>query len=174
MAISISLFNELNAYPKVISSSIERYRFREALGELMNVARLGNKYLADEELLDESDTNQVKISLAKDSFGLFEECVQKVYNARGPKLTSKEVIRLQTALLHYSIKCFPGHVEQVGRCIKAYKSREAVFPTMRNPEHHRADVEVHVDVELLVGAGHTIKHVWLKVDVRLELERHAR
>ena len=75
------------------------------------------KYLADEELLDESDTNQVKISLAKDSFGLFEECVQKVYNARGPKLTSKEVIRLQTALLHYSIKCFPGHVEQVGRCI---------------------------------------------------------
>jgi methionyl-tRNA synthetase len=41
--------NELKAYPAVISSSIERYRFREALGELMNVARLGNKYLADEE-----------------------------------------------------------------------------------------------------------------------------
>lgn len=40
---------ELKAYPSVIASSIERYRFREALGELMNVARLGNKYLADEE-----------------------------------------------------------------------------------------------------------------------------
>ena len=40
---------EMRAYPAVISSSIERYRFREALGELMNVARLGNKYLADEE-----------------------------------------------------------------------------------------------------------------------------
>jgi len=40
---------ELKAYPEVISSSIERYRFREAQGELMNVARLGNKYLADEE-----------------------------------------------------------------------------------------------------------------------------
>jgi methionyl-tRNA synthetase len=40
---------EIKAYPAVISSSIERYRFREALGELMNVARLGNKYLADEE-----------------------------------------------------------------------------------------------------------------------------
>ena len=40
---------ELKAYPAVISSSIERYRFREALSELMNVARLGNKYLADEE-----------------------------------------------------------------------------------------------------------------------------
>ena len=40
---------ELKAYPSVISSSIERYRFREALSEMMNVARLGNKYLADEE-----------------------------------------------------------------------------------------------------------------------------
>ena len=40
---------ELRAYPAVISSSIERYRFREALGEMMNAARLGNKYLADEE-----------------------------------------------------------------------------------------------------------------------------
>jgi methionyl-tRNA synthetase len=41
--------NELKASPAVIGSSIERYRFREALAELMNVARLGNKYLADEE-----------------------------------------------------------------------------------------------------------------------------
>ncbi len=39
----------IKAYPEVISSSIERYRFREALSELMNLARLGNKYLADEE-----------------------------------------------------------------------------------------------------------------------------
>ena len=41
--------NEMRAYPAVISSSVERYRFREALNELMNLARLGNKYLADEE-----------------------------------------------------------------------------------------------------------------------------
>jgi len=39
----------LKAYPPVISSAIERYRFREASQELMNLARLGNKYLADEE-----------------------------------------------------------------------------------------------------------------------------
>ncbi|GGG35158.1 methionine--tRNA ligase [Bizionia arctica] len=39
----------VKAYPDVISSSIERYRFREASQELMNLARLGNKYLADEE-----------------------------------------------------------------------------------------------------------------------------
>ena len=39
----------IKAYPDVIASSIERYRFREASQELMNLARLGNKYLADEE-----------------------------------------------------------------------------------------------------------------------------
>lgn len=40
---------ELKKYPLTIESSIERYRFREASQELLNVARLGNKYLADEE-----------------------------------------------------------------------------------------------------------------------------
>ena len=36
-------------FPITIGKSIERYRFREASQELMNLARLGNKYLADEE-----------------------------------------------------------------------------------------------------------------------------
>ena len=36
-------------FPKSIGKSIQRYRFREASQELMNLARLGNKYLADEE-----------------------------------------------------------------------------------------------------------------------------
>ncbi|MBE9490522.1 MAG: methionine--tRNA ligase [Bacteroidetes bacterium] len=40
---------KLKGFPEVISGSIERYRFREASQELMNLARLGNKYLADEE-----------------------------------------------------------------------------------------------------------------------------
>ncbi len=39
----------LRKFPETISSSIEHYRFREASQELMNLARLGNKYLADEE-----------------------------------------------------------------------------------------------------------------------------
>lgn len=43
------VLSELQRYPQAISSSLEHYRFREALGQFMNVARLGNKYLADEE-----------------------------------------------------------------------------------------------------------------------------
>ncbi|MBQ4805189.1 methionine--tRNA ligase [Aquimarina sp. MMG015] len=53
---------ELRAYPDVISSSIERYRFREGSQELLNVSRLGNKYLADEEpwKLIKTDPERVK------------------------------------------------------------------------------------------------------------------
>lgn len=39
----------LKKYPQIIAKSLQRFRFREALMELMNLARLGNKYLADEE-----------------------------------------------------------------------------------------------------------------------------
>ena len=43
------VLNEVKKYPEKIGKLIERYRFREALSEYMNLARLGNKYLADEE-----------------------------------------------------------------------------------------------------------------------------
>ena len=40
---------EMLEYPKKIGDSIEKYRLREGLQELMNLARLGNKYLAETE-----------------------------------------------------------------------------------------------------------------------------
>lgn len=43
------VISELKKYPEIISKSLEQFRFREALQELMNLARLGNKYLADTE-----------------------------------------------------------------------------------------------------------------------------
>ena len=44
-----AVFDELAKYPGLISQSMSQYRFREALSHFMNAARLGNKYLADEE-----------------------------------------------------------------------------------------------------------------------------
>ena len=44
-----SVLKSLAELPSVISNSIEKYRFREALGLYMDVARLGNKYLAETE-----------------------------------------------------------------------------------------------------------------------------
>jgi methionyl-tRNA synthetase len=40
---------KMHKFPSIIGNSIDRYRFREASQELLNLARLGNKYLADEE-----------------------------------------------------------------------------------------------------------------------------
>ena len=39
----------MREFPNKLQDSLERYRFREASQELLNLARLGNKYLADEE-----------------------------------------------------------------------------------------------------------------------------
>ncbi len=40
---------EVAAAPTTIEESLEKYRFREALSRMMSLARLGNKYLADQE-----------------------------------------------------------------------------------------------------------------------------
>jgi len=49
LKVDTDTLEQLRKYPEIISNSLERYRFREASQELMNLARLGNKYLADEE-----------------------------------------------------------------------------------------------------------------------------
>ena len=53
---------QISELTKKIEQSLERYRFREAQQELMNIARLGNKYLADEEpwKLIKTDAERVK------------------------------------------------------------------------------------------------------------------
>ena len=43
------VIRELATFPERIGRSIETYRFREALAEMMNLARLGNKYLTETE-----------------------------------------------------------------------------------------------------------------------------
>ena len=53
---------QITEFTEKIEQSLERYRFREAQQELMNMARLGNKYLADEEpwKLIKTDPERVK------------------------------------------------------------------------------------------------------------------
>lgn len=43
------VLKKLKEFPEKIGASIKKFRFREALAEFMNLARLGNKYLADTE-----------------------------------------------------------------------------------------------------------------------------
>ena len=43
------LYHEMQQIPEKIGKNLDEFRFRDALTEMMNLARLGNKYLADEE-----------------------------------------------------------------------------------------------------------------------------
>ena len=57
------ILNEIYSYPKKIGDLIETYKFREAVNTLIDLARLGNKYLADEEpwkLIKTEDFERVK------------------------------------------------------------------------------------------------------------------
>ena len=54
------VISELKLLPAKIAKSIEAYRYREALMEVMNLARLGNKYLADEEPWKLVKTDEVR------------------------------------------------------------------------------------------------------------------
>lgn len=47
--LDIQTIEQIKLFPEKIGRSIEQYRFREALNELMNLARLGNKYLTENE-----------------------------------------------------------------------------------------------------------------------------
>lgn len=58
------VLDQINSYPKIIGDSLDRYRFREALQELMNLSSIGNKYIAEEGLepwkLVKTNPEQVK------------------------------------------------------------------------------------------------------------------
>ena len=52
---------EIAAIPARIASSLEHFRFREALNEMMNLARLGNKYLTENEPWKIASSNMERV-----------------------------------------------------------------------------------------------------------------
>ncbi len=55
------VLEELGNAPDKIARAIEQFRFREAIAEWMNVARMGNKYLADTEPWKLIKTNEERV-----------------------------------------------------------------------------------------------------------------
>ncbi|MAU63765.1 MAG: methionine--tRNA ligase [Flavobacteriaceae bacterium] len=43
------ILNEVYSYPEKIGESLEKFKFREAVNNMIDLARIGNKYLADKE-----------------------------------------------------------------------------------------------------------------------------
>ena len=56
------ILEEISRFPEKISHALDNFKFREALSEFMNLARVGNKYLADTEpwKLIKTDAERVK------------------------------------------------------------------------------------------------------------------
>ncbi|MCS6916337.1 MAG: methionine--tRNA ligase [Chitinophagales bacterium] len=51
--------NEVQSLPSLVAAHLERFRFRDAQNAMMEVARLGNRYLAETEPWKESDPQRV-------------------------------------------------------------------------------------------------------------------
>lgn len=56
------ILSEMAAVKPALESDIENYRFREALKEAMNIARIGNKYLADTEPWKVIKTDEARVA----------------------------------------------------------------------------------------------------------------
>jgi methionyl-tRNA synthetase len=56
-----TMLEEMRLFPDRIAASIHSYRFREALADMMNLARLGNKYLTENEPWKVCITDPVRV-----------------------------------------------------------------------------------------------------------------
>lgn len=59
----LHVLGEISKFPERIGTAIENFRFREAQQEMMNLARVGNKYLSDNEPWKNPDIERVKTVL---------------------------------------------------------------------------------------------------------------
>lgn len=66
---------------------------------------------------DEEDTNDVKAMIAMNSFEMFEDCIHRVFEARGLSIPPKDVIRLYGCLLNYALKIAPNNTDLISKCV---------------------------------------------------------
>mmetsp|Transcript_12429 Transcript_12429/g.17744 ORF Transcript_12429/g.17744 Transcript_12429/m.17744 type:complete len:1412 (+) Transcript_12429:314-4549(+) len=94
----------------------DRVNIRTILHNIMSRLR---KYHSDALLLnDEEDENNVKSSVIVDAISIIEDCIERVFEARGPNLTAREALRLHCALMEFSLDVFPeGGLDRVERSL---------------------------------------------------------
>ena len=92
----------------------EKVNIRTIVQSMME--RLAN-YYADASLFEGEDTYGIKGAISTDSFQMFDNCTRSIFEARGATMPPKEVIRLETALLNFSLRCYPGRMDHISRCL---------------------------------------------------------
>lgn len=92
------VLSQFETYPDKVAAALEQYRFKEALQEVMNLARLGNKYLADTEpwKLIKTDEARVKtiLNIALQIAGSLSILVEPFLPASAQKLADMLNIHL--------------------------------------------------------------------------------
>ena len=56
-----AVLNEIKTFPDTVAGSLKKYRFREALAKMMNLARLGNRYLTETEPWKQIHTDESRV-----------------------------------------------------------------------------------------------------------------
>lgn len=105
----------LEVFLSVLPKLKDKVNVRTILNNLME--RLLHYYQEETLVNGEEDTNDVKQTMAIYSFDMFEDCVKRVFEAKGMNIPPKDVIRLQGALMSYTLKIAPGNIENISRCI---------------------------------------------------------
>mmetsp|Transcript_876 Transcript_876/g.1135 ORF Transcript_876/g.1135 Transcript_876/m.1135 type:complete len:1082 (+) Transcript_876:73-3318(+) len=87
-----------------------------------------------------------------DAFKLFEDCIRSTCEAKGANLAPREVIRMETALLNFSLKCYPGKLQHVNSCLGVCANALAkVQSTRKDPSNFMLDTEAVDELEKLLS-----------------------
>jgi methionyl-tRNA synthetase len=191
--------DEMQQIPSRIASSIHAYRFREALAEMMNLARFGNKYLTDNEpwKVYKSDPDRVstvlnislqicaQLSIVAEPFLPFTaEKIRKALNipflkwddaARMNWLTEGDTIE-QPELLFEKIEDAPIET-QIGKLHQSRLDNEATAAKKPlNPAKPAIPYEIFDQLDIRIGTileaekvAKTDKLLKLKIDTGIDI-----
>jgi hypothetical protein len=93
----------------------EKVNVRTIMNNMMD--RLVHYFQEEKIGNDEEDTNDVKAMIAMHSFDMFEDCIHRVFEARGLNIPPKDVVRLHGCLLNYALRVAPGHTDLISKCV---------------------------------------------------------
>jgi methionyl-tRNA synthetase len=175
------LLDEISKFPAKIAASIEQYRFREALGELMNLARAGNKYLADNEPwnLIKSDAKRVQtimnisLQISSNLAVLMEPFLPFTSKKLSLMLNLNEGLKWKDATRTNLL--LPGHQINTASLLFEKVEDETIVAQVQKLEDSKKQNELEKSTAIEPAKGETSFDDFSKMDIRvgtiLEAER---
>jgi len=125
----------LDIFLETCTTLKEKVNIRSILQSMMN--RLANY----------SDGNADKIPAELDAFTKFNNCITKILEERS-NLELSEILRLQTALMTFALKCYPGRLDYVNYCLGMCASVLSATQTPELDENSIIEIEELLSIPL--------------------------